>query len=302
MGDSKQDFVQQRRTALLWVMAGGLVTIIVVGGGGYLAVRNGWLTISQGKGSLGVQGNDNNTQQGSGHIASEGSTVSNSTTTASGDGSTISSPTATASGDGSTASSDAVQGDKTDASVNNGNIGNIASQGTINIYYATDKLPGFFPNSGFKAPPSDLSKYRTANLLSEDMIGLGTNYASFAKGDVFILGQPHQVVFGLRGDGQERRVGFKLPGIQKAVLLQFGLQDLSSGTTNLTYRVKISANGELLWGGECRYGQKQQLLSVPLDIPGANSLVIEYSVLEQGGFASYEIPPLYFTKAELLSE
>jgi len=277
---SSQESTEKRRIVLLSLIIGGLVSIVVVGGGGYIAVKNGWLTISQGDGGTAITGTKGITQSGTGGtITSAGTDVIQNT--------------------GNTGLTEVNKGTKTEVS-GGSSIGTIDSKGTVNIYYTNDKLPGFFPGQDFKAPPSDLSKYKTANLLSQDMVGLGENYASFGKGTVFISGQQHEMVFKVRGDQQERRVGFKLSGLQKAVLLQFGLQDLSVGTTNLTYRVKISADGKLLWGGECRYGQQQQLLSVPLDIPGAKSLVIEYSVIDQGGLT--QATHLYFTKAELLSE
>ena len=90
MNNSKQDSTKKGRIALLYVTVGGFVTITVIGGGGYLAVKNGWLTISQGKGSVAVQGSDNITQQGNGDIADSGATVSKPTITATGDGSTLS--------------------------------------------------------------------------------------------------------------------------------------------------------------------------------------------------------------------
>jgi hypothetical protein len=275
--DDKSNSVRGKNIGAIYVTLGSLVTIVVVGGGGYLAVKNGWLTISQGRGdnNIAVQGNGNTTQHGNGSITSVNQP-------------SISAPV-----------NDITQGDEKN-SASDSSIANINAAGSVNIYYDNSKLPGYFPETSFKAPPSDLSKYRTANLLSQEMIGLGQ--ALFGKGVIFILGQQRQTIFRLSGSIDEQRVGFKLSGIQKAVLLQFGLQDLSSGTTTLTYRVKVSADGKLLWGGECRYGQQQQIVSVPLDIPEATSLVIEYSVVEDGGFASYNIPPLHFTKAELLSE
>jgi len=163
-------------------------------------------------------------------------------------------------------------------------------------------LPGYFPQQGFKAPPSDLSRFKKANSLIENMVISGQNYITFLKGKILIRGQLYPPVFRLRGESNEQRVGFELDGLQKGLLLQFGQQDLSAGDTNLTYLVRILSDGKLVWAGECRYGKDQQIISVPLDGTGAKSLVIEYAVTEQGGFSSWNMPPLYFTRAELLYE
>lgn len=164
-----------------------------------------------------------------------------------------------------------------------------------------NELPGYFPDKGFKAPPSDLSKFKKVNSLLKDMVISGNNI-DFVQGKILVRGQLYSPVFLLRGARNEQRVGFELPGSQKALFLQFGQQDLTAGDTNLTYQIRLLVDGKLLWAGECRYGKNQQIISVPLDIPGAKSLVIEYAVTEQGGFPNYNIPPLYFTKAELLED
>ena len=163
-----------------------------------------------------------------------------------------------------------------------------------------NELPGYFPDKGFTAPPSDLSRFKKSNLLLKDMVISGDNYIRFLKGTILIRGKLYSPVFSLRGDTNEQRVGVQLDGSQKGLLLQLGQQDLSAGDTNLTYLVRISVDGKLLWAGECKYGQNNQIISVPLGVPGATSLVIEYSITEQGGFSSYNSPPLYFTRAELL--
>ena len=163
-----------------------------------------------------------------------------------------------------------------------------------------NELPGYFPDKGFTAPPSDLSRFKKANLLLKDMVISGDNYIRFLKGTILIRGKLYSPVFSLRGDTNEQRIGVQLDGSQKGLLLQLGQQDLSAGDTNLTYLVRISVDGKLLWAGECKYGQNNQIISVPLGVPGATSLVIEYSITEQGGFSSYNSPSLYFTRAELL--
>jgi hypothetical protein len=165
-----------------------------------------------------------------------------------------------------------------------------------------NELPGYFPEQGFKAPPSDLSRFQKDNLLIDDMVISGGRYITFTKGKILVRGKLYSPVFRLSGKTNEQRVGFELDGEQKALLLQFGLQDLSAGDTNLTYLVRLYADGTLIWADECKYGQERQILSVPLDLPEATSLVIEYSITESGGFASYNLPPLYFTTAKLLYE
>jgi hypothetical protein len=177
-----------------------------------------------------------------------------------------------------------------------------ALSGNSQAQSQNSELPGYFPNEGFKAPPSDLSRFKKANLLLDNMVISGQRYIVFLKGKILVRGQLYSPVFRLNGNSSEQRVGFELPGTQKALLLQFGLEDLSSGDTNLTYLVRLSADGKLLWAGECRYGKAQQIVSVPLDIPGAKSLVIEYYVTEWGGFNYYNSPSLYFTRAEMLEE
>lgn len=164
------------------------------------------------------------------------------------------------------------------------------------------ELPGYFPAQGFTAPPSDLSRFQKDNLLIKEMVISGDTYINFVEGKILVRGKLYSPVFRLRGDTNEQRVGFELDGEQKALLLQFGLQDLSAGDTNLTYLVRLYADGTLVWADECKYGQERQILSVPLDVPGATSLVIEYSITESGGFPSYNLPPLYFTTAKLLYE
>jgi hypothetical protein len=165
-----------------------------------------------------------------------------------------------------------------------------------------NELPGYFPDQGFQAPPSDLSRFKKASLLLDDMVVSGDRYIRFLKGSLLIRGKLYEPIFGLSGKSDERRVGFELDGSQQGLLLQFGLQDLESGDTNLTYLVRLSVDGELLWAGECKYGQNSQIISVPLSIPGAKTIVIEYYITEEGGFPSYNYPPLYFTKADLLYE
>ena len=104
---------------------------------------------------------------------------------------------------------------------------------------------------------------------------------------------------------EQTRFGFSLeaPGISpKAVFLQFGLRDLSAGTTTLTYLVSIFGDGEILWSNQIKY-EESQIASVVLDIESYNDIVIEYQVVERGGIRSYDLDdhPLFFTEAKLLA-
>jgi hypothetical protein len=132
------------------------------------------------------------------------------------------------------------------------------------------------------------------------MVISGDNYIKFIQENILIRGKLYSPVFRLYGDKEKRRrVGFQLDGSQKKLLLEFGQKDLEAGNTNLTYAIKISVDGQEIWSGKCEYGQKSQIISVPLDKPGATSLVVEYSISQPGDF-SWNFPSLYFTKAELL--
>ncbi len=179
----------------------------------------------------------------------------------------------------------------------NKSIGNV--NGNVTIYTSNDELPGYDPSQGFKAPPSDLSKYPKRDTFLPESIISGKQYVRFADTPILINKKKYSTVFFATGATRERSIGFNLDGQQKAAFFQFGLRDLEEGRSNLTYLVRISVDGKEVWVKECQFSTKQQILSVPLDIPGATSIVIEYSISELGGMTEYAAPPLSFTNAEL---
>lgn len=162
--------------------------------------------------------------------------------------------------------------------------------------FQNDKLPGYFPQRGFEAKPPQLSDFQGAKVFTKELLISGN--ATFSDKEAVIRGKAYKPIFRLEGSNSEvRRSAFKLNGRQQAVLLQFGLPDLAAGDTNLTYQVNISADGTPIWSGQVIYGTNQQLLSVPLNIPEATTLVVEYAV-SQG--RPSQLGSLYFTRAELL--
>lgn len=155
-------------------------------------------------------------------------------------------------------------------------------------------LPGYFPDKGFESKPPQLDNFQGARVFTRDSIRSG--YAYFSSDEPVIGGKTYKTVFYLSGSNNEvRRVAFKLNGQQKAVLLQFGLADLDAGDANLTYQVDISADGRRIWSGKVIYGTSQQIVSVPIEISGVETLRVEY-IVAQGSIQRN----LYFTRAELL--
>ena len=78
-------------------------------------------------------------------------------------------------------------------------------------------------------------------------------------------------------------------------MLQFGLPDLSAGSTSQgVYIVKISSDGQPLWAGECKRSQGNQILSVPLDVSGKRTLAIEVTSNRNNESS------LFFTRASVL--
>jgi hypothetical protein len=162
--------------------------------------------------------------------------------------------------------------------------------------FQNDKLPGYFPDLGFGSKPPQLNDFQGAEIITRDLVVAGQ--AFFNNQNLVIRGRTYSPVFYLNGSNRElRRVAFKLNAKQKGSLLQFGVVDLSSGDTELTYQVNILADGATIWKGRIIYGTDQQFLSVPLNIPNVSTIVIEY-IISQGG----DNPrlDLIFTRAELL--
>ena len=162
--------------------------------------------------------------------------------------------------------------------------------------FQNEQLPGYFPSKGFETPPPELSKFQGAGRFTKDLLIDGEALFYQENDKTVILGKQYLPIFALEGSSQEvRRTMFDLNGKQEAILLQFGLEDLEAGTTNLIYKVNIFADNNPVWSGDVIYGTSQQILSVPLKAAGVKGLVIEYSI-KQGNFYR----PLFFTRAELI--
>ena len=149
---------------------------------------------------------------------------------------------------------------------------------TINIGFNNNDLPGFYPKSSdYKQPPSDLSQYKKVSDLQPDSLVLqDKNYISFEKSKKVIEKEIKFALFSLSSRVNESRFTFDLGRNYKAILLQFALEDLTSGNTSSeVYTVKIFAGNELLWAGQCQRSQGRQIVSVPLDIVNARTITIE---------------------------
>lgn len=173
----------------------------------------------------------------------------------------------------------------------------VGNNNVINIVPSRD-LPGFDKKLYLTTPPSDLSKYSKVSDFQPDSLiqsASDTERIQFRKEEIVILGKPYTSFFDISWYAKDSRFVFKLDGTQKAALLQFGLPDLPTGKTTLgLYTVKISADGQLLWAGECRRSQGNQIISVPIDIVGKTTLTIEAT--SNGKNES----DLYFTEARIL--
>lgn len=173
----------------------------------------------------------------------------------------------------------------------------VGSYNSVTIVSNQD-LPGFDESSGFIAPPSDLSKYeRSSDFQPDSFLRNSSDYQrlSFEEKTIVIKGLIYTSFFEVSPYANKSQFVFALEGGQQAALLQFGLPDITSGNaTSTVYSVRIFADGKLLWAGECKRSQNSQIFSVPLEIPGAKSLIIEV-----GSNNQYN-DPLYFTRAELL--
>lgn len=165
--------------------------------------------------------------------------------------------------------------------------------------FQNEKLPGFFPNQGFTTQPPQLSTFEGANVFTRELVLNGEVTFYGQRKDVAIRGRAYAALFYLQGSSETKRITFRLDPTQKGILLQFGMEDLASGDTNMTYQVNILADGNRVWSGRVAYGTDQQLLSVPLNIPNATALQIEYTTsISRAGDSQYR--PLIFTRAEQL--
>lgn len=168
-----------------------------------------------------------------------------------------------------------------------------------NPAFQNDKLPGFFPDQGFTAQPPQLNAFEGASIFTNKLLLNGSPNFANQKGDVAIRGKAYPWVFYVQGNSDVQRMTLKLDPEQKGVLLQFGMADLEKGDTNLTYQVNVLADGNRVWSGRVVYGSNQQILSVPLNIPNASALTIEYSTsIARAGDSQNRA--LIFTRAEQL--
>lgn len=175
---------------------------------------------------------------------------------------------------------------------------------TIN-YNNNSDLPGFDPNRGYVEKPPDIGQFNDAILITN--VGIGSDYATFATKEVFINKRKYSSTFSLVADENlPTRVSFnlELPGVEaNGVLLQFGLADLPSGSTTLTYLVTIFGDGEVMWSNQIKY-EESQIASVVLDTRDIKDIFIEYQVVEDAGISSYRLNqyPLFFTEAKVLEK
>jgi hypothetical protein len=160
--------------------------------------------------------------------------------------------------------------------------------GNNNTITIVSELPGF-DKKAYLSEVNDLQPDSLVKSSSDE------RKIEFEKKEIIILGKPYMSFFNIGYYSKESRYVFKLDGTQKAVLLQFGLPDLPTGSTSKgTFLVKIYADGQPLWAGECRRSQGNQIISVPLEIPGKSTLTIEAT--SNGENETH----LFFTKASLL--
>ncbi|MBE9118387.1 NPCBM/NEW2 domain-containing protein [Lusitaniella coriacea LEGE 07157] len=282
----------------LGTAVGAVLTACVLSAGGYaylrftqdaISVKNGQVSIAENNPTNTTHTEDNPAPKGKKIATADGNGVA----VGSGDDSDISRDhTNSLNGN----NNDFVGGDRTTSSSGH-NSPSITGE-TITVFYNNNReLPGFDKNSGFTAPPSDLSKYSKASDLQPDsfMKQSSAKNLEFETEEIVIGGKIYQSFFQVDRYADNSRFVFKLDGQQKAALLQFGLPDLTSGDTSTgVYLVKIYADGKLLWAGECQRSQSRQIISVPIDIPGATALRIE--VTSNGSNPT----SLYFTEAQLL--
>lgn len=194
-------------------------------------------------------------------------------------------------------------GSQLDQQQSNNAIGsNISAAGDVNVtisYRDNSELPGFDSGRGYRNQPPNIGQFDDAILIGN--VSFGSQHFKSETKDVFIQGKKYQSTFHLTPDQSEpTRVAFSLKNSPspKGVFFQFGLGDWSSGTTTLTYLVKISADGNLLWSGQVKYAERQ-IASVVLDAENYNDIVFEYQIVEADG-AHPRQNPLFFTEAKLL--
>ncbi|MEM9816202.1 MAG: hypothetical protein AAF827_07345 [Cyanobacteria bacterium P01_D01_bin.6] len=186
--------------------------------------------------------------------------------------------------------------------LSNGSITGETVSVTIN-YSNNSELPGFDSSQGYTQQPPDISQFNDAILITS--VSLGNSKVRFSTREVFINRKKYTSTFSLEPDKTlPTRVGFSLdlPGVEAdATFLQFGLADLVSGSTTLTYLVNIYGDGEILWSNQIKY-EDSQIASVVLDTQGVEDIVIEYQIVETANIGSFYLDdyPLFFTEAKVL--
>ncbi|NEQ43451.1 MAG: hypothetical protein F6K00_07780 [Leptolyngbya sp. SIOISBB] len=186
--------------------------------------------------------------------------------------------------------------------LSNGSITGDTVSVTIN-YSNNSELPGFDSSQGYTQQPPDVGQFNDAILITS--VSLGNESVEFATKEIFINRKKYTSTFSLEPDRTlPTRVGFSLdlPGVTaNATLLQFGLADLTSGSTTLTYLVNIYGDGEILWSNQVKY-EEAQIISVVLDTQGTGDIVVEYQVVETAGINPIYLDdyPLFFTEAKVL--
>jgi hypothetical protein len=283
-GSQRVKWFKRNHAFILGAFLGAIAGAGIVGGGGY-----GYLRLTQ-----------NNLSVRDGSLVSS---TTNDTTTTTQDTSNDGDRDADNSGDDAIVTTgDSSPANREETTIDGDNNPSIqGNYGTITIINNQD-LPGFVGSRGYSggSEPPDLSRYDEGSDLKQDAFIRNASDSSnivFEEESVSIEREIRTSYFRIDDDVDSSSFVFKLEGSQKAALFQFGLADLTSGTnTSAVYTVKFFADGELLWAGECRRSQDSQLISVPLEIPGAETLVIEVTN------ESFSGDQLYFTQALLLRD
>jgi hypothetical protein len=196
----------------------------------------------------------------------------------------------------------AQNGSKLDHQESKNEFGGISAGGDVNLtiaYKDNSELPGFDSGKGYLSKPPNIGQFNDAIVVSN--VSFGNRYFKSETQDVFIQGKKYKSPFHLIANQYEpTRVAFSLKNSPspKGIFFQFGLGDWTSGTTTLTYLVKISADGELLWSRQIKYAERQ-IASVVLENKGYSDIVFEYQIVEAGNAQPFQ-NPLYFTDAKLL--
>jgi hypothetical protein len=189
-------------------------------------------------------------------------------------------------------------GDNSDVSRDRSNSPTISGNNNSITIVANKDLPGFNEKSYLVTPPSDITKYSQVNDLQPDALvrsASDSDKIQFGQAEIVIGGRIYSSFFNVNEYANESRFVFKLDGTQKAALLQFGLPDLSAGSTSEgVYIVKILSDGQPLWAAECKRSQGNQIFSVPLDVAGKRNLTIEVTSNRKNESR------LFFTKATIL--